>query len=133
VQDGSNGTNGTNGGTNGTNGSNGFTISPASKSFTIACTNAGTPKSGEFNKVVTFKVLQGTTDISDDAATTYSLSNTNINATMGGTNGKVFTATGMTADSGRSTVTISRSGVAIAVIDLDFDKAKDGSAASTGS
>jgi hypothetical protein len=116
----------------GDDGQDGFTTSPPSKAFSIACTSTGTPKSGEFNKVVTFKVLQGTTDISDDAATTYSLSNTNVNATMGGTNGKVFTATGMTADSGRSTVTVSRSGVAIAVVDLDFNKARDGSAASTG-
>jgi hypothetical protein len=76
-------------------------------------------------------VLQGTDDISDDAATTYSLSNTNVNATMGGTNNKVYTATGMTAATGKSTVTIQRSGVTIARR-YRLHQGEDGSSATTG-
>jgi hypothetical protein len=131
VKDGDQGTPG-DPGDPGAPGVDGFTISPASKSYSISCTAGGTPKAGEFNKVVTFKVLQGVTDVSDDVNTTYSVSNTNVNATMGGTNSKVYTSTGMTAATGKSTVTIQRFGVTIATIDIDFTKNEDGSSATSG-
>jgi hypothetical protein len=104
-------------------------VSPPSQAYTIACDSGGNPKAGEFNKVTTFAVLQGTVDLSNDADTDYSVANTNCSATMGGTNGKVLTQTAMSAATAKSVVTIQRSGVTVATVDVSLTKALEGAAA----
>lgn len=106
-------------------GENGFTISPSSVSLNVPCTIGGTPVSGALPLSRTFKVLQGTTDLSDDADTDYSVSASGISAAMGGTNSKVLTLSApMTADQASATVTVQRFGVTIAQVLVTLDKAK---------
>ncbi len=108
-----------------------FTVSPASQSFTIAATASGTPKSGQLPKTVTFMVLQGATDLSDDPATTYSVIGSNCTATLGGTNNKVLTISAMSADSASASVTVQRGGVTIATVPVTLVKARDGATGGT--
>ncbi|MEA3537582.1 MAG: hypothetical protein U9R73_00460 [Pseudomonadota bacterium] len=112
----------------GADGLDAVTVSPPSVAYNIACDSAGNPKAGEFNKVTTFSVLQGTVDLSDHADTDYSVANTNCSATMGGTNGKVLTQTAMSAAAAKSVVTIQRNGVTVATVDVSLTKALEGAA-----
>lgn len=116
----------------GQNGADAYTVSPASQAFNINCTSNGVPKTGEFNKTVTYKVLQGTTDVSDDAGTTYSVSTTNCTASMGGTNNKVLTVTSMSSSTAKCVVTIQRSGVTIATPEVNLTKTLDGTKFNSG-
>src|SRR3546814_14079742 len=59
-----------------------FSVSPPAKSFLIACSANGTPKSGELPKTISFTVLQGSADLSNDAGTTYSIANVNCTARL---------------------------------------------------
>lgn len=104
-------------------------VSPPSQAYNIACDSAGNPKAGEFNKVTTFVVKQGSVDLSNDADTDYSVANTNCSATMGGANGKVLTQTAMSAATAKSVVTIQRSGVTVATVDVSLTKALEGASA----
>src|SRR3546814_4945691 len=103
-----------------------FSVSPPAKSFLIACSANGTPKSGELPKTISFTVLQGSADLSNDAGTTYSIANVNCTAAMGGTNGKVWTCTSIAADTAKSTVTVKRGADTIAIVEIELAKAKDG-------
>src|SRR3546814_13565514 len=87
----------------------GFSVSPPAKSFLIAGSANGTPKSGELPKTISFTVLQGSADLSNDAGTTYSIANVNCTAAMGGTNGKVWTCTSIAADTDRKSTRLNSS------------------------
>jgi hypothetical protein len=79
------------------------------------------------------KVMQGTTDRSDEAATTYAVTaSSGCTASLGGTNGKVLSVTAMSADTAAVTVTIYRSGVAIGTQEVKLSKARDGGSSTTG-
>lgn len=110
----------------GADGAAGFSVSPPAKSYIIACSANGTPKSGELPKTISFTVLQGSADLSDDAGTTYSVVNVDCTAAMGGTNGKVWTCTAIGADTAKSTVTVIRNGDTIAIVEIELAKARDG-------
>jgi hypothetical protein len=109
-------------------GDDGLTVSPPAQLFGVAASANGTVKSGEMPKTFTFVVTQGGVDLSNDADTDYIWSNpAGVTASMGGTNGKVFTATAMTASTTvTGTVTVQREGVTVAVVQVTFVKTKDG-------
>lgn len=116
-------------GEDGQPGEDGFTLSGGG-SASVACSSNGTPKTGELPKTFTLKVMQGTTDRSNEGATTYAItSSSGGSASLSGTNGKVLSVTALSADSATFTVTISRSGTAIGTQEVKVSKSKDGSAA----
>lgn len=104
-----------------------FTLSPPGQSFTIACNSAGVPKVGEFNKTITFALTQGTTDLSNDAATTYEAAPAGATVSWGGANGKVLTISAMSGDTATVAITVKRSGIAVQTCTVTLTKAKDGS------
>ena len=118
-------------GADGTDGLDAITVSPGSQAFVISATSSGSPKTGQLPKTVTFMVLAGASDVSDDTATTYSVVASACTATLGGTNNKVLTIPALSADTATATVTIQRSGVTVATVLVSLTKARDGSTGGT--
>lgn len=115
-------------GASGSNGTDGFTIAPASAAFSIACASDGTPKLGEFNKVITFVLRQGSgPDLAGDAATSFSAPTiVGCTAALSGTRGQTLTISAISADSAYVDVVASRSGTPVATVRVTLTKAKDG-------
>jgi len=112
-------------------GANGFTISPPSVAWSIASSQNGSPDSGELPRSVTFKVLQGTTDLTTDGATTIAISSlSGVSGGLSGSKNQIFTATAMSADTAKAVVTISRGAVVIGTIEVILTKQRRGAAAS---
>lgn len=121
-------------GNNGLNGDPGYTVSPGSQGFTINVYANSSPKPGSFNKTVTYKVLQGTVDLSTDVNTTYTiLSFTGMAAGDVSLSGNVLTISGMNADQAKVIVSVKRSGVEIAKPEVNLTKAYDGTKFNSGS
>jgi hypothetical protein len=112
----------------GSNGADGFTVAPASAAFSIACTSDGTPKAGEFNKVITFSLRQGSgADLAGDATTSFSAPTiVGCTAALSGTRGQTLTISAISADSAYVDVVASRSGTPVGTVRVTLTKARDG-------
>jgi hypothetical protein len=108
-----------------------ITIAPTGAAYTIQCSAGGVPNTGEFNKVISFVVTQGGTDLSNDAATTYTRVSPDATADFGGTNGKVLTISDMSAENATVTVSIFRSAMLVGTVIITLNKASAGAAAGT--
>lgn len=107
-------------------GADGYSMAPSSWVRAISCTYAGVPKAGQFPLSTSFLVYRGAEDISDDPLTTYSLTTSNLVASLGGTSNRTLTIDAITADRGTAQIIASYNGTAVGVANVNFTKVRDG-------
>ncbi len=117
-------------GADGDDGEDAVTVSPGA-AWSIASSQNGTPNSGQLPRSLTMKVMRGATDITGDVLTVFALTTpSGFSGSLGGTNNSVFTATAISADDAKATITVSYNGTPVGTVEVQMNKVRAGSAAS---